>query len=48
MGKKTLRELDLEISELKKNHENEVTDLKKQHDDFKKALEALLKSMTRF
>ena len=43
MGKKTLRELDFEISELKKNHENEVTDLKKQHDDLKEAFEALSK-----
>ena len=41
MGKKTLKELNLEIIELNRNHEKEVTDLKKKHNDLKEAFEEL-------
>ena len=43
MGKKTIKELNLEIVKLRENHENEINDMKNRHDIVNEAFELLHK-----
>ena len=43
MGKKTIKELNLEIVKLRENHEIEINDMKNRHDILNEAFETLHK-----